>query len=811
MASPYLLKGFYKKGPGGNSQLVRFGSDAIVLESGATLTSHINDMSAHLPFSDIENAIIQRIHAAIGRVLDGGDGSSLLNKHATMRLLSEDISLVSNKVNGFLTDLADGGVIDKLSELVSKLDLHDTGISNIQTSISVLPSLVSQLNTAIVDISNTNNNLNALSDTVDTLIPLLDQYTTVVNTLTTIQAAITSINGSIAVIPSLSDTTAAHTAAISTINDTLTTAVTNIDTLLPLIANYNTLLATVTSQGMGIDSLQTAMAGIGTNVTSLNSEVTALSDDLNDTKVVVTSQGTKLATLESDLATTVLSVSNNATDIDTIESTLVSHTSSIADLENELSTVTNTVNTHTLELTDINADITNLQTTTDTLNSSLVITNQHISALETSQATQDLILSNINDALVTVGSEIDTLEDISNSNATTIVGLTSALQATQTVVATQGSDIVALNTEVDSISNTVEELVSNISPRVIGVCHYAGANALNNFRHINQEGNFLSGFKYYTSAIYTDKMRDVVIGGDHMKEIDTLYIKTSISGPVGTDSEGKKCWWISPDPLPGFRPMLAFKRDGVIKPHVYIGKYMGYYSTPETQPTTGYSRSTYENNLATYKNVDGVTGFRMVDIYDLGLLRTLLLVFGGSADVKTVWGDNFSNVVKPDTGSTGAKALGIFDLWRSYHYCIDKLKVSRDRKIELVNPFTGATIYTDLDMPYSTANRYLSEIVLGDLQIGEDIHNYMELFLPAAFVTDIRDAAFMDGVRFTSSSANSEKDVYIGGSPRDSSTDYISPGGVTDKTRLFCGIFMCVMEHNVNHTSSYGSMRLAKS
>lgn len=680
MASPYLLKGFYKKGPGGNSQLVKFRSDAIILDNGTTLTQHVNDISAHLPFSDIENAIIQRINTAIGRVLDGGDGSSLLNKHATMKLLSEDIITVTDTVNGFLNDLADGGVIDKLSELVSKLDLHDTSILDIQTSISVLPSLVSQLNTAIVDISNTNNNLNALSDTVDTLIPLLDQYATVVNTLTAIQTTITSINGSIAVIPSLSDTTAAHTAAISTINDTLTTAVTNIDTLLPLIANYNTLLATVTSQGTEIDSLQTTVTSIGTNVTSLNSEVTALSDDLNDTKVVVTSQGTKLATLESDLATTVLSVSNNATDIDTVESTLVSHTSSITDLENELSTVTNTVNTHTLELTDINADITNLQTTTDTLNSSLVITNQHISALETSQAAQDLILSNINDALVTVGSEIDTLEDITNSNATTIVGLTSALQTTQVELATQGSVIETLSTDMETVSETVDGLVNNISPRIIGVAHFPGTNSLNNFRHINEHGNFLVGFKYYTSPIYREKMRDVVIGEDHMKEIDTLYIKTAQSGPAGTDSEGKKCWWISPDPAPGFRPMLAFKRDGVIKPYVYLGKYMGYYSLPEVQPTTGYSRSTYVSSINTYKNSGEVSGFRMMDIYDLGLLRTLLLVFGANADVRTTWGDNISNIVKPENGATGARAFGIYDLWRSYHYCIDRIRVSNDRK-----------------------------------------------------------------------------------------------------------------------------------
>lgn len=132
-------------------------------------------------------------------------------------------------------------------------------------------------------------------------------------------------------------------------------------------------------------------------------------------------------------------------------------------------------------------------------------------------------------------------------------------------------------------------------------------------------------------------------------------------------------------------------------------------------------------------------------------------------------------------------------------------------KIELVNPFTGADIYTNLNMPYSTANRYISEIVLGNLPIGEDVHDYMELFLPANFVTDVRDAAFVDGVRFTSNSTSSGKDIYIGGSPKSSTEDYISPGGITDKTRLFCGIFMCVMEHNVNHTSSYGSMRLAKS
>ena len=825
MSSPYLLKGFHKKGPGGTSQLVKFGSDAIVLENGATLTSHINDMSAHLPFSDIENVIIQRIHTVIGRVLDGGDGSTLLNKHATMKLLSDDIIAVTDTVNGFLNDLADGGVIDRLSDIVDKLSTHDTDISSIREDISILPSLVSQLNSATANIVTHTNELDLLSTNVDTLLPLLESYVTMSDTLVEIQTSINNINDTIVVVPTLSATVSSHTATLTELNGTLNSTIASVDTLLPLIDSYNTLLSMVTGHTTDITTLQTNLNTVSENLTSLTGKVDTNTSDIHILESSLINQATEIDVLESNLSTvsaTVLghtddiidirqsvtsvttAVTANASDIDIVESTLIGQATALSEVESNLATLADTVGDHTSELASISS-------LTTTLSSDLTTAISDISALEASQAAQDLSIQNIGNSISTIDAEIETLESNTNSNTSTILGLTSAVQATQNTVATQGETIETLTTEVTTVAETVDGLVNNISPRIIGIAHFPGTNSQNNFRHINEHGNFLVGFKYYTSPIYSEKMRDVVIGEDQMKEIDTLYIKTAQSGPVGTDSEGKNCWWISPDPAPGFRPMLAFKRDGVIKPHVYLGKYMGYYSIPETQPTTGYSRSTYESSIATYKNSGESTGFRMMDIYDLGLLRTLLLVFGGSTDVRTVWGDNVNNEIRPENGATGAKAFGIYDLWRSYHYCIDKIKVNTSRKIELKDPNTGSTIYTNLDMPYSTANRYISKIVLGDLLIGEEIHDYMELFLPAEYVTDIRDAAFMDGVRFTSSSTYSDKDIYIGGSPRDNSTDYISPGGVTDKTKLFCGIFMCVMEHNVNQDSSYGSMRLAKS
>ena len=428
---------------------------------------------------------------------------------------------------------------------------------------------------------------------------------------------------------------------------------------------------------------------------------------------------------------------------------------------------------------------------------------QDITDLNASQLAQDT-------SIVSIISTVTDLVTSSATNAANISTLEASQLAQDTAIQTVSQSVVSLSQEVDTVADTVSGLVNNISPRIIGIAHFPGTSSPNNFRHINQYGNFLVGFKYYTSPIYQEKMRDVVIGSDHMKEIDTLYIKTTTSGPVGTDSEGKRCWWISPDPLPGYRPMLAFKRDGVIKPHVYLGRYMGFYSEPEEQPTTGYNKSTYQSSLASSKNIGGATGFRMMDIYDMALLRTLILVFGGNADVQTAWGDNTGNVVKPDNGATGAKALGIYDLWRSFHYQIDKITVNSSRKLVMENPFNGATINTNLDIPYSTATRFISEMAAGQLPIGDDTHDYLELFIPSEFVTDIRDSAYQDGVRFTSSNT-SVKDVYAGGSPRDSGTDYISPGGITDNTRNFSGIFMWAVEHNVNHTNTHSSMRLAKS
>lgn len=969
MASPYLLKGLYKRGPGNTKQLVKFDAEAIVLRNGSTLEAHVNDMSAHLPFTDIDNTIVQRIHTAIGRVLDGGDGSTLLNKHATMKLLSEDISTVSNKLNTFLHGLADGGLVDRLSEIVTTLDTYGTDISNVKVSIGSLPTILTNLDKAIVDIVTLTNTTSVISDHVDELLPLISGYDTLTSNLVTLSNTVESINTTISILPDLSNTVNTHGVDIVNLRTDLTILNNTVDTLIPLADSYSNLLTIVNGIIIDVNNLQTELdttngnidvlssaldsrlSTVESNVTINTADISNNRDSINTISNTVTSQGFAITNLSID-------VEKNTTDIDTIDdtlevvnTTLVSHGSSIdsnsndisllqsnvTEIQSDVNSISNTLIEHGVSISNNSTEIDNtknllstqataileindsLDILTDTTNShsnSLVNVNQDISDLTNTTLLQDDSISGLatkvaehdttleqhstsiatlNTDLNTISSVVDIIEDNVNSNSSSIAGLTLVLQTTQNTVsdhsislsthnddisdlkssqATQDvllSSIVAdvanntssisdlsselettkstvvtqgniistntgrisglessqvtqdlliqnisdsvnvLSSELEEVAETVDLIISNISPRVIGICHFPNSNAQNNFRHINQEGNFLSGFKYYTSPIYTDCMRDVIVGTDYMKEIDLLYIKTTVSGPPGTDSEGKMCWWISPDPLPGFRPMLAFRRDGVVKPYTYIGTYMGYHSQPDIQPSNGYNKATYFNSLSTNKNSGGATGFRMMDIYDLGLLRTLILILGGNADVQTVWGDNFSNEIRPVNGATNARALGMYDLWRSYLYMVDKIKLTPNRKIVLVDPFNGNTIATNLDMPYTTANRYISEIMVGDLSVGGETHDYMELFIPAAFVTDIRDAAYQDGIRFTSTTTSGEKDIYIGGSPKDSKDDFISPGGILDSTKLFSGIFMCTIEHNLNHTSSYSSMRLAKS
>ena len=307
---------------------------------------------------------------------------------------------------------------------------------------------------------------------------------------------------------------------------------------------------------------------------------------------------------------------------------------------------------------------------------------------------------------------------------------------------------------ISGLSNWSETINFRIAPPedVVGICLYGAGNRMGDFRRIDASGNFLSSFNYLACPLYTQKMRNVTIDGCEMKEFDTLYVKTATSGPLNSDSAMRPCWWLSGTNYVGFTPASAFLRDGGVKQKIWLSRYMGHSTTirgritmgsaANTQPEVGRPRDEYKLMIANHNAVTaGVTGFRMIDIWDMSLLKLVLLIFGGGTDVQSIWGDNSAGITNPITGSTGANALGIHDLWRT-HWCMTEGISILNKVIKLKSPYDDSTINTERMVPGQSG--WIYDIHEGDFRVGNTDHTYLELFLPRTTMGLSTDGTYAD-------------------------------------------------------------------
>ena len=263
-----------------------------------------------------------------------------------------------------------------------------------------------------------------------------------------------------------------------------------------------------------------------------------------------------------------------------------------------------------------------------------------------------------------------------------------------------------------------------------------------------------------------------------MTKIPLFYIRTATSGPVGTFSDGKKCWWLSDLKAPGYRAAACFKRstskdtDGkyAISPFCYIGTFLGHTETVGGVTCLGSKRNqtvaasqtkaTIKTYIANRNNASaGATGFRMFDIWDMSALRFLLLIAKGGTDSQTNWGDNATPLTTPKTGSTNARAvfkgsttdpqISIDDLWRCYWYYTDLISVSATGVVSLTSPqdLSTAVSFGNADAArytQPTSAGWIRDVLDCPMVIGDDTHDLMELFLPKILTSSVEQATFSD-------------------------------------------------------------------
>ena len=331
-------------------------------------------------------------------------------------------------------------------------------------------------------------------------------------------------------------------------------------------------------------------------------------------------------------------------------------------------------------------------------------------------------------------------------------------------------------------SNWSDTVTFNIvvPAQIIGVCmDNSNSSTKGTFYWIDALGNQLSSFDWQSHPCYANISMVTV---DDSRAPVTLtrfpltYVKTAASGPAGSFANGKKCWWISDLPYTGFHPAACFKRttskqDGkyVISDYCYMGTFLGHQESAGGKTVIGSKRgqtvlasqtkATFKTYITNRNNTSaGITGFRMFDIWDLGLLRTLALVAKANSDTQSQWGDNSAGTSYPKTGSTNARMvfkgshsnpeISIEDLWRCYWYHADLITIDSGR-VTLTSPMD---LSSSLSFGSASASRYTQPTSSGWIRdvldcpftIGDDEHDLMELFLPKTVVSSENQGTFSD-------------------------------------------------------------------
>ena len=320
-----------------------------------------------------------------------------------------------------------------------------------------------------------------------------------------------------------------------------------------------------------------------------------------------------------------------------------------------------------------------------------------------------------------------------------------------------------------------------VPAQIIGVClNNSTSSAKGTFYWIDALGNQLSSFDWQShpswadiAMVTTDTGRAPVT----LTRFPLTYVKTAASGPAGSFADGKKCWWLSNLPYQGFHPAACFKRttskgsDGKyqISQYCYMGTFLGHQEKAGGKTVIGSKRgqtvlasqtkATFKTYITNRNNVSaGETGYRMFDIWDLGLLRMLALIAKANSDTQAQWGDNSAGISYPRTGSTNARMVfkgshsnpqvSIEDLWSCYWYHADCITISSGR-VTLTSPMDlsnslsfGSVSSSRYTQP--TSSGWIRDVLDCPFTIGDDTHDLMELFLPKTVVSAENQGTFSD-------------------------------------------------------------------
>lgn len=228
---------------------------------------------------------------------------------------------------------------------------------------------------------------------------------------------------------------------------------------------------------------------------------------------------------------------------------------------------------------------------------------------------------------------------------------------------------------------------------IIGISLVNSGGGAGVWARVDEDGNNRAvDASYFNNHPVFAGVTDVTIDGQAMVLVPAFYFRVA-DAPPGSDRAGRRCWWISDQPLPGFERHPAFFDAGQPIPHFYVGKYQGTAdgstklgSAAGVNPLVSLDFPTMKARAAA-RNTGGVEGFSLWSIYQLSAIQMLALIEMGGADSQALIGQgrvNQSSAANTNAADVAqATWRGIVGLWGNVWQMVDGLRQNSGGTLEV--------------------------------------------------------------------------------------------------------------------------------
>jgi hypothetical protein len=221
------------------------------------------------------------------------------------------------------------------------------------------------------------------------------------------------------------------------------------------------------------------------------------------------------------------------------------------------------------------------------------------------------------------------------------------------------------------------------STDAIGLVQAATGGGSGYYVRINEayEAMSISSTWFDAHATYAG-IREEIIDGQYMVRIPKFWFQAGVV-PSGQFA-GKAYWMISPVARPGFSVHPAFVgAGGTEMDQIWVGKFKAGFdgtklvSVPAVMPAVSMDFPTARQR-AYARNAGGVTGFRLLSVYDLSAIQMLASIEAGGTDMQAIigngWVSGSAAVGVSSAYEMQASWRGLWGLWGNVWQMVDGLK-----------------------------------------------------------------------------------------------------------------------------------------